>query len=272
MGKVFLCIAAALLVSCLSPEEDPPPKGFAMTGTFRGDHGAITRLRGFESELIINADGTFRFFLIDSNTATFTFKGKWKGAEREMVWTDIARSYVYHGAFRVWDSLAAPDTSYLRNVTDSGFERLEATLDVKYVSTIQWIRYRRIPAENPLPEGAYIFRETYRNGVDTTLTDTALTRLEIARNGSYIQKIFTNGILTSSDADSQWTQAGTFLITSRNHYCSYESDASYCGDSPLDFEFVARLSHPEENAFRLWIPQGTSFQPFAYWADFRKAP
>ncbi|MEO6095590.1 MAG: hypothetical protein ABIW76_07890 [Fibrobacteria bacterium] len=272
MLKGYLCLAAVLLVSCLSPEEDPPPYSLALSGVYRGDHGGITRTRGVASELILNPDGTFRHFLIDSNSATFTSKGKWKTSNKEMVWTQIARSYFYHGAFRIWDTLSAPDTSYLRNVTDSGFERLEATWDTQFVSTVQWVRYHRFPAAISLPQGTFTYTETYRNGIDTSLIDTAETRLEIARSGPFVQKIFTNGGLTSMDVDSLWIQAGTFLITSRNRYCSYDSAGSFCGNSAFDFEYVARLAHIEGGAFDLWIPPGTSYQEIGYWAEFRKAP
>jgi hypothetical protein len=220
----------------------------------------------------VNTDGTFRYFQIDSNTAVFTSKGKWKIGKEEMVWSGISRSYFYHGAFRKWDTLTSPDTSYLRKVTDSGFERLEATYDSQFASTAQWVKYRRLPDPNPLPEGAYVFSETYRNAIDTAVTDTDSTRLEITHEGSYVQKLFTNGILASMDVDSQWTQVGNYLITSRNRYCSYDTGSSYCGDSPADFEYVARLEDIEEKGFHVWIPAGSSIQGVSFWADFRKAP
>lgn len=261
----------ASLASCLSPDEKAPDVQ-VLRGTYRGDHGPMTRIRGLESELILDGNGSYRYFLIDSNTAVYTSKGKWKTSEGEMIWTGIARSFLYHGVFKIWDTLAASDTSYLRNVTEAGFERLEATVDSQYASVIQWVKYRRIPDAKPLPEGAFHFSEFYLDGIDTSITDTALIRLEINHNGPYVQSIFHNGKLYSTDVDSQWTQAGSFVVTTSNHYCSYDGGSPYCGKSPSDFEYVARLANIGDTAFHLWLGRDFTFQLFPYWADFRKTP
>ena len=271
MRKALFGFAIASLMSCLSPVEDAT-NGPHLLGVYRGDYGAMTRLHGLESELILRLDGTYRFFLVDSNTAVYTSKGGWKAKGNEMVWTGVARSPLYHGVFRIWDTLAAADTSYIRNVTDRGFERLEATVDTLYAPVVQWVKYRQIPAEKPLPEGAFQFTETYLDGIDTTIVDTAVTRLEITRGGPYIQHIFHNGKLYSTDVDSQWTQAGSFVVTSHNHFCSYETDDPYCGDGPSDFEYVARLSDIGDTGFHLWLTRDFTFLLSPYWADFRKAP
>jgi hypothetical protein len=261
-----------LLTACMSATENPPPAS-PQAGTYRGDHGDMTRQHGFESELILDVNGDFRYFQIDSNTAFFTAKGKWGAIENGMVWKGIARSYLYHGGFKIWDTLASPDTSYIRKLTDSSFERLEVTFDTQYVSILRWVDYHLVPPADLLPEGAFEFGETYRDGVDTTRTDTGLTRLEITRNGQYVQTIFRNGKPVMSDVDAEWFQAGTFLITTGNHHCEYEYEPDFtaCSDAPFDYEYVARLDKVESTAFHFWMSSDFTYQPSPYWAKFEKA-
>jgi hypothetical protein len=232
----------------------------------------MTRIHGMESELILNEDGTFRYFQIDSNTAFYTAKGEWKATGKDMAWSRVSRSYLYHGGFKIWDTLASPDTSYLRNVADSGFERLEVSTDTLYVSVLRWVTYRRITPAGPLPRGTFEFSETYRDGVDTTRTDTGLTRLEITHDGPYVQRIFLNGAVSMTDVDSLWTQAGTFLITTRNRHCEYETGYTACSDAPSDYEYVARLSDVGDTAFHLWIAPDFTYQPRPFWAKFQRVP
>jgi hypothetical protein len=267
----ILGLALPLLSACMSATENPPPAS-PQAGTYRGDHGDMTRLHGFESELILDGDGAFRYFQIDSNTAFFTAKGKWGSTENGMIWKGIARSYLYHGGFKIWDTLAAPDTSFIRKLTDSGFERLEVTFDTQYVSVLRWVDYHLVSPANLLPEGTFESSETYRDGVDTNLTDTGLTHLEITRNGQYIQKIFRNGEPLMTDVDSEWTQAGTFLITTRNHHCEFEPGYTACSDAPFDYEYVARLDQVGSTAFHFWMSTDFTYQPSPYWAKFEKAP
>jgi hypothetical protein len=260
-----------LLTACTATTENPPP-ATPQAGTYRGDHGEMTRLHGFESELTLEGNGSFRYFQIDSNTAFFTAKGQWGVSENSLIWKGITRSYLYHGGFKIWDTLSAPDTSFIRKMTDTSFERLEVTFDTQYVSVIRWVDYRLVSPVKLLPEGAFEFSETYRDGLDTTQTDTGLTHLEITRNGQYIQKIFRNGVPSMTDTDSLWTQSGTFLITSRNHHCEFEPGYTACSDAPFDYEYVARLDKVEPSAFHLWMSTDFTFQPNPYWAAFEKAP
>lgn len=259
------------LSACLFEEENAPPVP-PRAGAYRGDHGAITRLHGFESELILGEDGSYRYFLIDTNTAFYTAKGRWKASDKEMVCKGVTRSFLYHGGFKTWDTLAAPDTSYLRNVSDSGFERLEVTYDSQYVSVLHWVEYRRLSPVGALPEGAFAFTESHPDGVDSTLTVTDSTRVEITRNGHYVQHTYRNGEPYISDVDSSWTQAGSFLITSRNRHCEYEPGYTSCSNAPLDYEFVARLDDVRETAFHLWLAPGFTYKPVPYWAEFLKSP
>jgi hypothetical protein len=273
MHRSTQILAISLFTACTSPVENPTPTS-PQTGTYQGNHGELTRRYGVESELTLDGNGTFRYFQIENNTARLTSKGKWGVTEKEMVWTGVARSYLYHGSFKYWDTLTAPDTSYIRKVTDSGFERLEVSYDTLFGSILRWVDYRLVRPANPLPEGAFAFSETYRNGADTNLTDTGLTHLEIARNGPYLQTIFLNGKPSMSDIDSSWTQVGSFLITSRNHHCEYEyaPDFTACSDAPFDYEYVARLHEVGSSTFQLWMGPDFTYQPNPYWATFEKAP
>ena len=273
MRRMLLIVAAASLAGCFLGTEDPSPPRLS-PGAYRGNHGQLTRLHDLESELVLDPDGTFRYFQIDSNTAYFTAKGKWKAQGNSMEWSGVSRSYLYHGGFGLWDTLASPDTSYLRNITDSGFERLETTYDTQFVSVVRWIPYRLFEAEADLPAGKFEYRETYRNGVDSTLTDTALTRLEITRDGRFLQDTFLNGVLTMTDVDSQWTQRGHYLITSHNRHCEYQYDPEYiaCGDSSPGFEFIARIGEVDEDGFRLWISPDHTRLESPYWVEPVKIP
>lgn len=273
MRKHLICLSLPLLWACTSPVENAPPSG-PQAGTYQGDHGEMTRLYGMESELILDGNGSFRYFQISHNTAVFTTTGKWGITDKEMVWRQIARSYLYHGGFKYWDYLSSPDTSFIRKVTDSSFERLELSRDTLSEYILRWVDYRLVTPVKILPEGVFEYSETYRNGADTLLTDTGLTHLEINRGGHYIQKIYLNGRLSMSDVDSSWTQAGSFLITSRNHHCEYEyaPDFTACSEAPIDYEYVARLDKVENSAFHLWMGPDFTYQPEPYWAPFEKAP
>lgn len=267
MRQILLAISLVILSACRSPTGNADHPGLR-PGAYRGDHGTIASRRGMESELILDSSGTFRFFLIDSNTAVFTSKGEWDAAGMAMVWSGISRSYLYHGGFRLWDTLAAPDTSFLRNISDDGFERLEVSTDSQYASILRWVRYAKIAGSNPLEAGAYEFLETFSNGVHAEVIDTGLTRLEISSPGPYVQRLFVNGILSSMDVDSRWYQEGTFLITGGNRHCGYETGYTSCGDAPPEYEYVARLSHVSDTGFHLWIAPDFTFQSGPFWAGF----
>lgn len=271
LRKFIFGFAIPVLSSCLFTVDHTPPT-LPLAGTYHGDHGVMTRTYGLESELILDGNGTFRYFLIDSNTAFYTSKGRWKATENDMVWTGVARSYLYHGSFRMWDTGAIPDTSFLRNVSDSGFERLEVTYDTLFISVLRWVGYRLISPEQPLPEGTFEFKETYPDGVDPTLTVTGLTRLELTRNGRYTQQVFRNGVLNMEDVDTLWTQAGTHLITAGNRHCEFEPGYTSCSDAPSDYEYVARLSNVGDTAFYLWMAPSFTYQPSPFWAAFQRAP
>ncbi len=269
MRKFLFGLAIPALTACLFNEGEPS-RAHPQSGVYKGDHGEMTRMEGLESELILDADGTFRYFRINSNTATYTSKGSWKAGEKTMIWSGVARSYYYHGSFRYWDTVGTADTSYIRNVTESGFERLEVTWDTLFVPVARWIQYRRFTPENPLPEGTFEYEETYRYGVDTTLMVTGLTRLKIDRNGMYVQHIYRDGVLDMMDVDSAWIQAGSHLITGRNRHCGYDSGFVDCSNAPFDYEYVARLSDVGETGFRLWMGPDFTYQPSPHWAEFRK--
>lgn len=268
-GLALLVLSACRLTQ--NADEDPAsarPKA----GTYRGDHGEMTAIHGLESELILSDDGAFRYFLIDSNTALYTSKGRWSSSDGEMVWTGHSRSYLYHGSFRQWDTLDRPDTTFLRNVSDSGFERLEITYDTLFTSVLRWVNYRRINPAGPLQDGFYEFTETYADEVDPTVQRTGITRLEITRNGPYKQAIYRDGVLLRSDEDSRWFQSGTHLITTGNRHCEFEPGYSSCHPAPADYEYVARLSGVGDTAFSLWMAPSFSFQESPHWAVFVKAP
>jgi len=226
-------------------------------------------LRNLESELILDANGGFRFFMIDSNTAFYVSKGKWFAGEGELVRTGVSGSYLYHGGFKRWDTLAEPDTSYLRNVSDSGFERLEAVPDTLFGSILRWVRYRIFTPQMRLPQGRFEFMDTFPNGVDTQKTDTGLTRLQIASDSPYVQYYLRNGTLTYTDVDSLWVQAGSFLITSRNRHCAYGPGYESCGEAPAEYEYVARLDQVAKSSFRLWIAPDFTYQSGPFWATFK---
>lgn len=258
-----------MLTACLSAVEERAT-GYPAAGTYQGDHGTMTRRQGLESELILREDGTFRYFFIDSNTAFQTAKGAWSVEGERMEWKDWSRSYLYHGGFRRWDTADAPDTSLLRNVEESGFERMELTYDTLYAPVIRWIRYTRISPEARLPDGEFEFSEAFRDPVDSNLTIRGSTRLEIARDGHYVQKIYHDGEIVMEEVDSLWSQAGTYLITTRNRHCGYEPGYVSCSSAPPEYEYVARLDQVGEDGFSLWIAPDFSYQPGPHWAAFRK--
>ena len=189
-----------------------------------------------------------------------------------MVWTGVARSFLLHGGFKKWDTLRSPDTSYLRKVTDAGFERLEATYDSLFTAVLHWVSYRRVAPAKALPEGTFEFAETYADRIDTTKTINGLTRLKIDRDGHYIQEIFRDGVLYLTDVDSVWTQAGTQLITTRNRHCDHEPGRALCADAPPGYEYIARLAEVADTSFSLWMSHDFTFQPGPFWAEFRRVP
>lgn len=267
MQKINLCIAIAMVFGCQSPFENSTANQIE-PGNYRGYHGKLTDTYGIETELVLNTEGTFRYFFIEQNTAFQTFKGNWHLNENEMILTRKLRSSLYHGGFRVWDTLETPDTTYLRKVTSNSFERLEVTYDTLFNPIAKWIQYQLFPQENTLSDGNYEFRESFKNGVDTTIIDSAITFLSIYNNKLYTQNILINGEQYMSDTDSSWTQVGSFLITSKNNHCEYEPGYSHCMDASPGYEYIARLTNIHSSHFQLWLAPGYTFQPEPLWADF----
>lgn len=268
--------AAAFLAACVfdSNENGSGEKRIA-PGFYRGDHGLATRLFGLESALILDSNGSFRFFRIDSNAVDHEIKGTWRAVADNMIWNGILSSWSqYTGEFTSWDTLHLPDTSLLRNVTGMGFQRLEVSRDSTGNSSVLWVQYQRTAPEPALPDGSYEYTDTFPDYTDITQNQFATTRYEVHRNGAFFETDILNSLPQLETQFAAWSEVGPFLIANHSSYRSADSAGQFgpWNTYPPEFEKVIYLRNVEDSSFQVWVPWDFSNLDHPYWADFHTAP
>ena len=242
-------------------------------GFYRGDYGSLGAALGVESEMILDANGYFRFFGIHANEPYRIVRGTWKSSGGFMVWSPcfIGRAYEDDGMdFDAWDTVSA-DTSLLHAISDTSFERLEITQDTLGHSLTQWIRYRRAEAPDVPAYGKYEYTETYTDYFDTVPT-AGRSFIELHPDGGYSDGRFANNIPVYEFESSRYMQAGSFLITKGSRSRFYDSSGGafenwYTYDA--DYEYVLRIQHVETDSFQVWIAANATYQGHPYWAVYR---
>jgi hypothetical protein len=245
-------------------------------GFYRGDYGILSQVSGLESEMILDANGHFQYFEIHANEPFYIAQGTWNSSAGFMVWSSysLGRAYEDDGMdFDEWHALKA-DTSLLRRVTDSSFERLEIAQDTLDHSLRQWISYRRSVLPGVLAYGRYEYTETYTNYFDT-VPIAGRAFIELHTDGSYLDGRFANNIPVYEFEGARWIQAGSFLLTKRNRARFYDSTLKvfepwYEYDS--NYVYVAHIRDIQGDSFQNWVASAASYQGFPYWADYRRLP
>jgi hypothetical protein len=245
-------------------------------GFYRGDYGITGRALGLESEMILDANGSFRYFEIHSNEPFRIARGAWNSSADFMVWTSysLGRAYEDDGMdFDEWSILHA-DTSLLRLITDTSFERLEVTRDTLGHSLRRWIPYQRAALPGVPACGRYEYAETYTDFFDT-VPIAGRTFIELHTDGSYHDGRFANNIPMYEFEGARWIQAGSFLLTERNRARFYDSTLKafepwYEYDS--SYVYVARISDIQGDSFKNWVASAATYQGVPYWAVYRRSP
>jgi len=243
-------------------------------GVYQGQYGSRVRGSNIETELILDSHGCFRYFLIDSNTAFYTAKGRWQASDEEMLLSRVIRAGLNEGGFSFWDTLNAPDSSRLRNVYESSFERQEAFFDSLGIPMLLWVTYHRIPPQPLLSEGRYEFTELFRDWFDTNAVNFGLTRIRLNRGGSFFEDRFQNGKPMFEIEDFSWKQSGSFFISTDSHI-RFPTDSTGFSEwfhSPPDYEFITRLQNIGASSFQFWLGADYTVQKFPIWATFKAKP
>ncbi len=244
-------------------------------GVYRGDYEAVTGIRGAEYELNLGANGRFRTTSIQGFTPFYIAKGEWESAGETMLWKNFVGVYSHNGTdFGFWQALS-PDTSFLRKISDTSFERLEVVFDTLEGPVMRWVPYRSV---NPPPaptDGRYEYQETYRDPIDSTRTVSGLAFIEFRPGGIYHDGRFADGKPMYEFTADQWTQTGSFIVTANNHYRYYNDSLQAFDpwqDEYSDFEYVFRIRNVSADSFQSWQVQDASYQGYPFWASYRRVP
>jgi hypothetical protein len=268
-------MGCVLLAGCIenSIDKSTEPATQIKYGVYHSDYGAAGRSQAHESEMVLEADGRYHFFEIQDTTAWDITKGIWESRDGQLiVKSGLQRFAHYSYLFDGWDTLPN-DTSYLRGISEDGFERLEVSRDSGlYYPVVRWVRYLRIePAQ--VADGKYAFTETYPDYVDSAQTHSATAYMDLARNGPYEDGRSEDGRLLWKFHSATWSQLGSFLVVTGAHEVDYDS-AGVPTDYALDSnsEYVARIRAATPDSFQQWIPPDQTSTASEHWVTWRRTP
>jgi hypothetical protein len=266
-------IACFILCGCIfnSGESSSGPQ--LKAGAYYSDYGSSGRSQGYESEIVLGADGRFHSFDLQDTTAWDIIKGVWESHDGLLiVKSGLERVAHYSYLFASWDTLPN-DTSYLRAVSDDAFERLDVSRDSGlYYPVVRWVRYNRIePAQ--IADGRYQYTEIYRDKLDSTLSHTGVSYMDLTRGGKYEDGRTTDGKPYWKFRSPNWTQLGDFLVVTGAEVDNYDSsgaDTTIALDS--NSEYVARIRAAGPDSLQQWIPFDQSFTTLGHWVTWRRTP
>lgn len=244
-------------------------------GVYHNYSGPPGSLPGLESELVLEADGGFRFFGIWDTTPRSITRGNWESHDGTLILKSAVRRYShYTGVFDYWDSVR-PDTSYLRRISSGTFERLEVSWDSDSYASVQWAQYVRLETA-PLPaDGLYQFAETYRDPDDSTLIHTWRMYLSLARNGLYHDSTSLDGRPQFQNEGRHWFQSGSFLVVRAGRGRDYDDSLGFSeweGWLPdSNAEYVVRVRATTQDSFQQWMAEDQTYTGVPHWITWRRA-
>lgn len=244
------------------PRVEPPRVRFVTPGTYVGDYTWIdSNVYELESELVLEAKGTFHLGWIQKNENIITQNGEWSQRDSQFFFKSILETYVGSDSlFRFSDSLE-DDTNLVRNLTDTSFLRLEWT---PLRQKPYWIPYRRriVPG---LQEGVYILKKSYP---DADGEKDYVFTIELKEDEFLLTvSLEGEGVHQSS---ARWAQVGSFL--SLEELREHEADST--GAFPEEWRDIfgrtlKRLDAVSDTGFSVWTPTSAR-HPIGNWDVFRK--
>lgn len=276
---LFSCLLAVgfSLSACDLGSNAGEGAGVLRPGIYRGDYPVFAQTSKLESELVLDSGGAFRYVGKEANAPGFMARGRWSLSEKAMVWQPLATSQSSNGAdFFSWDSTPPPDTAYLRNVSDSSFDRQEILWDYPGNSLIRWVHYHRFTQASILEEGTYECMETFRRYSDTSRDLSGRDVIEIHAGGMVRASRFENGIPGSEFEGADWSMAGSCLIASQIRSRMYNDSLhtfNVWSNGGPDQERVFSFQETSRDSFQLWVPYRYDiYQDSAHWAHCRRLP
>lgn len=263
---------AVLFVSgCIFDVRESPGANALKPGAYHSDYGAAGRDQNHESEMVLEAGGGFHFFEIQDTTAWGITKGNWESHDGELILKSGLRRFAHYSyLFDSWDTVPA-DTSYLRQISDDAFERLEVSRDSGlYYPVVRWVQYHRF---EPLPiaDGQYAYTENYPDYYDSTKIHSDTAYMNLTHSGSYEDGRFEDGKLLWVFQSEHWSQLGSFLVVTAAHGNNYDTlgvGTEFSLDS--NAEYVARVRVLGRDSLEQWVPSDQAFTFVDHWVTWRR--
>jgi hypothetical protein len=212
-------------------------------GYYRGDFEKLAPGTDYEPEIILDADGSFRYIIAQNNEAVYMLGGSWLSRNDSMFHDRYLQSGLNFGFFEFWDTLTS-DTAQVRNVTDTSFERQEyVPIANQGFGKIAWVSYRLIQYPK-LSQGRFELEGTFN---DTPYT----VSFELgAENAFAFEQTFNEQKVSRNTAD--WWQLGSFLFTRRQVFYGPDSNQVLVVTDSLDAEAAYRIKDISSSAFKVW--------------------
>jgi hypothetical protein len=228
-------------------------------GVYVGDYSWIDSGRtGFDSEFLLDTNGTYRVFWISENEAVYDQRGAWIQRDSSLFFSGSEDTWVDGGVFAFYAGME-DDTNSVRNVTDSTFIRREWT---PLRQKPYWITYRRVTYPK-LSDGVYTLTKTFGSDSNKVVYD---FNIEL-KAGKFVLTVDEDS-LPNFQADAQYSQVGSFLVTDKNRNREADSTRTYSEWFAFDGLLLQRLQTISDTAFDMWNPP--SVFELGNWYHYRK--
>lgn len=276
-GSGFSIGLALVLGGCIfggegensTEEEGPASAGNLALGVYRGDYGPSGDSLLLESELILGEGGSYTFVGVQVNDAALVMTGKVSITPDKHFATSEVRQVFSVGGNGLFDSAdwtdGLPDTTFLRNITATSFERYEPFPGAAAPRSL-WVKYTKMNYGR-LQEGHFDTEATYEDSTGTYLYRT-LVRLEAGE--PYLQREFENDVEYQQIESAGWRHQGSFLVTDHNIL-----RAAADSTSPLEVvaefggEIYYRVQDADSDGFKLWYGPVDEFDVGA-WVEYKR--
>ena len=273
MLKVFAVVVGMVLSGCLFSGESDSSAFKLKPGVYRSDYGVGGIAQQHESELVLGANGDFRFFQINDTTPWIITQGKWSYQNGMLIERSaVTRQAHYSYVFNEWQTVPL-DTSFVRSLPD-GFEHLEISQDTGYdFEVVRWVQYHKVTPVPGLPYGHYQFSETYPDAYDSTHTHSGLYYLHLNPDSTYSDGRLEDGIPLWEFESNHWFVSGSHLIVKGGRTRDWD-DTGFTPwvPSDTDAEYVVHIRTVTPDSFQQWVPVDQSFQYYQHWITLRHMP
>ncbi len=238
-------------------------------GVYRGDYGPSGDSLLLETEMILGEEGDYTFVIIQVNDARIVMTGKFAITPENQFATGEMRLAFSSNGNGLFDSTdweaGAPDTAFLRNVTDTSFERYEA-LPGAAVPRSLWVKYTKTDYGR-LQDGYFDAEATYE---DSTGTYNYRTVVRLESGEPFLQRDFVNEWEYHQIESAGWRQQGSFLVTDDNVRRVAADSTSPLEDAAVfGGEIYYRVQDAGSDGFRIWYGPVDVFDEGA-WVEYKR--